>query len=392
MRIVFFSHSGALGGAERVLLETVEVLVEQGHYCHVILPSSREFAAELTSRGIHFSILQSRSVVTWGRTSLSTRLKSFLWTLIRILPTMRTIWKLKPGLVYSNTVTIFHGAIAAKLLGVPHLWHIHEFGEEDHGIDFDFGQPVARFLFQKLSDQCIAVSQALADKYRQFIDSEKIAVIYPLMQSSQSSDVQTDMGSAALFANPGAFQCVQVGGLSVGKRQRDAVLAISELARQGKFASLTLVGGGPEETRSELRALAERGGAQTKVAFTGLVADAAPYIRAADALLVCSRSEAFGRVTVEAMQAARPVIGSRSGATPELVQDQFNGLLYDPGDINDLTRCIAYLMEHPDRAREMGKNGQLWSAKIFTKERYAAELGSCLAAFRESNSGLSSSE
>ena len=108
------------------------------------------------------------------------------------------------------------------------------------------------------------------------------------------------------------------------------------------------------------------------------VPDAALLIRSSDVLLVCSRAEAFGRVTIEAMQASLPIIGSRSGATPELVRDRFNGLLYEPSNTKDLANCIEYVMEHPDEARTMGNNGRTWAAALFTRQRFASEIEACL--------------
>jgi len=58
---------------------------------------------------------------------------------------------------------------------------------------------------------------------------------------------------------------------------------------------------------------------------------------------MCSRLEAFGRVTVEYLRRGRPVIGTRSGGTPEIVDDGVTGLLYNPGDIEALAEQIEHV-------------------------------------------------
>jgi glycosyltransferase involved in cell wall biosynthesis len=70
------------------------------------------------------------------------------------------------------------------------------------------------------------------------------------------------------------------------------------------------------------------------------VEDVVAEIDRAHVGLMCSRSEAFGRVTVEYLRRGRPVIGTRSGGTPELTEDGVTGLLYDPGDIEALADHI----------------------------------------------------
>jgi len=110
------------------------------------------------------------------------------------------------------------------------------------------------------------------------------------------------------------------------------------------------------------------------VRFTGQVSDPSPIVKGSDIALVCSRSEAFGRVTVEAMKLGKPVVGARGGATPELIQENFNGLLYTPGDYLDLAQKIKYLIDNPEVARQMGENGRRWAEQEFTQEKYAGKV------------------
>jgi hypothetical protein len=92
------------------------------------------------------------------------------------------------------------------------------------------------------------------------------------------------------------------------------------------------------------------------------------FLRQADIFLICSRMEAFGRGTLEAMLHSKPVIGANRGGTPELVQDQQTGFLYEPGDYHDLARKIAYLCDHPEIREEFGRNGRKYAVEKFTLE------------------------
>jgi glycosyltransferase involved in cell wall biosynthesis len=89
---------------------------------------------------------------------------------------------------------------------------------------------------------------------------------------------------------------------------------------------------------------------------------------------MCSRSEGFGRVTIEGMLAGKPVIAARGGASPELVQDGSTGLLYAVGDPRDLALKIRGLCENREYAETLGRNAKCWVETVFTKERYAMEM------------------
>ena len=92
-----------------------------------------------------------------------------------------------------------------------------------------------------------------------------------------------------------------------------------------------------------------------------------------DLELVCSRCEAFGRVTIEAMMSMIPVIGANTGGTKELIKQGYNGLLYEKGDFEDLANKIEELYKDRSKIREMGKNAYDYS-KGFTSERNAINI------------------
>ena len=111
-------------------------------------------------------------------------------------------------------------------------------------------------------------------------------------------------------------------------------------------------------------------------------------MRSADVILVFSRSEAFGRVTIEAMIAGKPVIGARSGATAELIQNGVNGLLYSVGDPESLAAEIRYLHDNPKVADQLGKNARKWVEEHFSQDRYSEKILSVLASISNSHAIL----
>ncbi len=76
--------------------------------------------------------------------------------------------------------------------------------------------------------------------------------------------------------------------------------------------------------------------------------------------LMCSHSEAFGRVTVEAIKFGLPVIGANSDGTRELIREGWNGLLYPRGQLAELADRIDRLYWDQELRARLGENGREW--------------------------------
>ncbi len=92
---------------------------------------------------------------------------------------------------------------------------------------------------------------------------------------------------------------------------------------------------------------------------------------------MCSESEAFGRVTVEAMRAGLPVCGTNAGGTPEIIDQGVNGLLSPPGDANALAANLMALESDEDLRRSIAFRA-VETAQRFQRDRYGDELTAIL--------------
>lgn len=388
MNICFVSHTAATDGAEGALLEAIEALKNLNIQSFVLLPREGVLCDELSKSNVPFAVVP----FSWWmgvRRSLRARLESALENLIALRPTIKKIREWNCQLVCTNTITIWVGALAAKLMGLPHVWLIQEFGWEDHGFSFDLGSRFSLGIVDRLSSQCAANSQAIAKYYSRFIDARKLRVIYYSMDRARS--LHTRVGSEiGVPRQNGRFRCVITGRLSEGKGQAEALEALGELKREGLEIELLLIGRGESDYVERLRKIILSNGLDEQAIFLGRVDNPMPIVATADAVLTCSRSEAFGRVTLEGMLLGKPVIGARSGATPELVRDGFNGLLYTSGDHVDLANKLRLLFENPSNASLMGQNGRQWVETTFTGERYGRELCAMFAPLVVSMNGRAS--
>src|SRR5262249_15733417 len=122
------------------------------------------------------------------------------------------------------------------------------------------------------------------------------------------------------------------------------------------------------------RALARSVGVADAVSVVGRVDDALAEIDLAHVGLMCSRSEAFGRVTVEYLRRGRPVIGTRSGGTPELVEEGITGWLYAPGNYEALAALIELFASSNQALAQFSQAALYRNAKRFLMSDYVAQF------------------
>jgi len=89
---------------------------------------------------------------------------------------------------------------------------------------------------------------------------------------------------------------------------------------------------------------------------------------------MCSKSEAFGRVIVEAMKQGKPVIAANAGAVPELIRDGWNGMIYEAGSAQSLAEKIQTLFGDSNLRQSIGVNSSTWANEKFNFGNYGNDL------------------
>ena len=366
MRIVWISHSGQLGGAEVTLVDGVKGLMARGTEVHVIVPTRGKLANLLEADGAGVSVIPYFPLWVSRRMSFPRAIKHLYCNLRGLWDATRILCKVRPDLVITNTLTVPSGAFAAKWVGIPHVWCIHEFLTEDHGLTFDLGTSFSLFLVNWLSERVIMNSQAACRKFQKWIPADKMRLIY--------SGVDVPAMSAKTREGKGDFRVVLVGRKTWGKRQEDAVRAVHLLVGKGLNVRLVLVGDEAPDYGTYLRNLVEELGIQKQVDFIPFTNSPYAYVVDSDVALMCSKCEAFGRVTVEAMKQGKPVIGANSGGTAELIKDGWNGYLYESENHADLAKKIEILYQNRETAMQMGRRAQEWALSTFNLNNYTTAL------------------
>jgi glycosyltransferase involved in cell wall biosynthesis len=274
-------------------------------------------------------------------------------------------------MVHTNTSIVTVGYFTSLLARTPHVWHLREFGDLDHGYEPDWGWRWHKRLFAR-SEALVAVSQAVAKHLVPPASMERTAVIYNgvLTEEGFGRMVERRMEQPAA---PRDFTFVIAGQVTGPKGQLQAIEALSGLNRRGQPCRLIVAGEGDARyTQACQRAVAELGLTE-RVEFLGHLDDPYEAFLRSDAALLCSRCEAMGRVTAEAMAAQIPVIGTAAGGTLELIEEGKTGLLYD-GTKAGLESCMLRLAADPAWSKTMGQAAFAWSKGNYTIERYGSAV------------------
>lgn len=264
----------------------------------------------------------------------------------------------------SNAWAAVLGAVARVPVVVAH----------EHTWSYE-GQPMRRFVdrevIARLSDAFIAVSR---EDRRRMIEIERIdpddVLFVPngieRLPAGDRTTVRTELGIP---------EDAPVAGTVAVMRPQKAVDVLVRAAERllPEFPNLQMlvVGGGFEKPRIE--AMIEELGIGANVRLLGFRADIPDFLAALDVAVVSSRFEGSPLSVMEYMDAGKPVVATRVGGVPDLIEHGEHGLLVEPDDPEGLAAGVAELLRDPDRAAWMGERG---------RERRQAEFDIALVAER----------
>ncbi len=284
--------------------------------------------------------------------------EGFWWFVRRWLS--KTYADLKPDIIHR------HGIRSGVLGGLPiipngtkyvyteHLWtsdfHLHSKLRE--ALQLHFLKSVC-----KRSNVVVAVSHAVKSFLvnNLGVPEKKVKVIYGAIRSVTpvTNDSQT-IGT--------------MGRLTWVKGVDNLMRALPAIVKAFPEVKCRIAGDGPE--REHLEPLAEQLKVSGHIEWLGAISDGEAFIHTLSVYVQPSSSESFGTAPVMALAAGVPVVASKRGALPEIIEDGVTGLLYDCSDTEALAKNVITLLSDADMRHKMGKRAAI-AASIYTVERMA---------------------
>jgi glycosyltransferase involved in cell wall biosynthesis len=157
------------------------------------------------------------------------------------------------------------------------------------------------------------------------------------------------------------------------KAPLDFVRMAAALRAEHPDTAFVMIGEGPLE--GEVRRLAAELGVD--LTLTGHRQDAARLVAGLDVFAITSLYEGLGRALTEALAAARPVVATAVNGVPDLVEHGATGLLVAPADPDGAARAVGWLLDHPDQAAEMGRQGSRRVRGTFAPQAMCAAVDAC---------------
>lgn len=342
LRILHVDPELNWGGGERQVLGLVEYLSQRGHHNTVLGSPGSALLAAVDRRGID---------------TLAARMRN------EIDPA--GVFFLR-GLLRSERYDIVH--FHTKRAHALALWLGRGLNGCRRIVTRRMDYPVRRgwytgYLYNRCTDGVVAISRAIGDLLEHAgVEPRKIRVIH--------SGIDVGPFAAAAARSRPLPRIVGTTAALVERKGHDYLLeAAALLERQGVRLEYRFAGQGRE--RKALEALAARLGVSERVRFVGFVGDIADFLESVDIFVLPSLFEGLGVAILEAMAAGLPVVATRVGGIPEIVEDGTTGLLVPPRDAAGLAAAIARLAGDAGLARRMGEAGLARVRERFTIARMA---------------------
>lgn len=278
--------------------------------------------------------------------------------LLRLVRIMR---QFRPHIVHSRNFGALDAVAAARLAGVPVTIH------SEHGYELDIltGLPFRRRILYRtllpMADAVFTVSNDLRifHSRQSQLPLDSFRVLYNGVDTDRFSSQPIERANIRKQLGVPASRLVlgSVGRLVPLKDHGTLLKAAELILRRGRDIHVVLVGGGSElpKLKAYVEGSTELAG---RVSFTGASEDIPGLLNSMDIFVLPSISEGMSNTVLEAMASGLPVVVTRAGGNPELVDEGRNGLFFPPGDAVMLADLLDGLANAPDQRRALGDAGR----------------------------------
>ena len=350
-----------LGGGGKSLLGLLSHLPESGWKAHVVVPGEGQFTDELAKLHIPHTIYPFKQIA-WQQPFAS--LATTLWW-------NKLFRQIRPSLIHANGFELSRSfALAAGISGIPYITHVR-FPVEPIG---------ARWTLRGLPKPAAFIFNSHAMKESLWPNLSRLAAHSKAYVAHNAVDLVNF--TPAPWPDSRTLRIGIVANFAPFKRHEDFLRMAAEMTKARQDLEFCIVGEDTQGTgrRAALEQLARELKVDSLVRFLGHRSDIPDIMRQLHLLVVPSQFEPFGRVVIEAMACGRPVIGSRDGGIPEIIEEGKTGYLIGVGDWKGFARAALALLADQEKWTSMSK-----SASAVARDRFsiAAHVTQITGIYRE---------
>ncbi|MGE3466824.1 MAG: N-acetyl-alpha-D-glucosaminyl L-malate synthase BshA [Pyrinomonadaceae bacterium] len=337
------------GGSGIVGSELGRDLAERGHNVHFISSVLPTRLTELNER-IHFHEVEMMSYALFEHQPYDLALATKMATVARA--EKLDLLHVHYAIPHSISAILARESIKQKRY-VPVITTLHGTDITLVGADRSY-LPITRYGLQQ-SDGVTAVSKFLKQATIETFDFDDVEVIPNFICQKHYLRLPDSPLRSELAPN-GERLLTHVSNFRSVKRPVDCVEILAQVRAAGENARLVMVGDGPE--LSAVRYRGEQMGMNGSIVYVGKQANIADYLGVSDVFLLPSELESFGLAALEAQACELPVIATRIGGIPEVVNDGESGFLSDVGDVEKMSADTLKLLSDEEMRRSFGERGR----------------------------------
>ena len=382
IRVLFLDHTAKVGGGEVALLNLIRNL-DRSFICPIVLLCAQGPLVQRIQPYAETHVLPLSDAVggaSKDRLGWSSLLqcKAAFMACLHVWKVARLARRLQADLIHTNSLKAdIIGGLAGRLARIPVIWHVRDRIDPDY-----LPAPVVRifrWLTRTVPSYVIANSKAtlvtlqLAENGRQ-----RTRVMHHGSNSvvHDGCNVDDSARPAQAQATPnGNVRIGLIGRISPWKGQHIFLEAAALLHPHYPAAKFEIIGAplfSEHKYEAHLHELCRTLHLINTVEFAGFVENVPQRIAQLDIVVHASTiGEPFGQVIIEAMAEQKPVVATNGGGVPEIVEDGTTGLLVPMGDAPKMAEALTYLLDHPEAAAQMGREGRQRVIAQFTIQKTA---------------------
>lgn len=378
IKILYIHPNLAIGGAEELRLLTLKVLLQRNNYDIKVCCIERvgEIGEKIKDLGIEVFCLNKPC----NPYNISTIFYLWQYILANRFDIVQT------SLFNAN----FHGRIAAIMARVPIIFS-EEHSEHYHYQSLKFIPYIwLDKILSKFTDRILCCSKNLMD-YIAKLENIPPKKLVPLINTfnkdklkvtRDSSEVRKELG-----LSPDNLIIGNVASLSHRKGQDILIKAFRAVRDRFPAAKLIFIGSEVKELKQRLMSLVDAMKLQNSVFFLGKKNSIADYFNIMDIFILSSRFEGIPLALLEAMYMRLPVVSTNVGGVSEVIINNNNGILVDPGDSESLSKAVIELLSNPEKRKGIAGEAFKTVSEKFNNDRYIKQLEALYSEVYKSKSG-----
>lgn len=347
--LVIFHDSHRLSGASASMLDLIDSLIDLGGFSiSAVFPNDNgTIIKDIENRNINYYVVPYHSCRYLIHSGLFKKAHLATKAIAKLVLSFFSAYRFRKvalnyDCIYSNTSDIYFGLFLHQFTSVKHIWHVREFGIIDQDSRHIIGDDFFYRLLYRNSNQIVTISDVLKRHILSKVkdNDSKVHRIY--------DDVSLPPSDKGIFHKFDSLNLLIVGSISAGKGQEFLIDGVKAALNCNIPVELSIVGDDKKEHALYLKEKVAKLNLQNSVKFLGFRDDVENLRKSYNIAIIASRAEAFGRVTIEAMNANQLVIANDSGANVELVEDGVTGFLFEANNIDSLLKTFKRILSMDD--------------------------------------------